>query len=410
MTTGNNIFISYSHKDRKLFEEFNTMLAPAVMGGRLDVWHDQQLPPGARWKEEIEKALASARIAVLLVSQNFLASRFIMQQELPPLLDAARRNGVVIFWIYLSSCLYEQTEIASYQAAHDISRPLDILTKPQRQGVLSEVCFRLVRLVQAPTPGVKSEEPPSPAAAGGQDRRLECFLLLTEALQEAERAAMGGGPSTTLHRRAKLARQWLEQGAKLLPDCRGQFPEGLAQALGRAAERTIPNLIGWSRSLLPEPGSTEHKTSDSDAFRDSKHEAYWLRNEIEKHIEADPQLAALRGSDRKWSILGFSDEEDLEDFLYPPISRVVQNTDPMQRDLLERLLDLPEFTPGLLHQQGYRKDIVMDSLNALLREKWAEWTDLTQLDDEAKGRMTGVGKRLLKQMLERRPAHSESLK
>jgi hypothetical protein len=45
----------------------------------------------------------------------------------------------------------------------------------------------------------------------------------------------------------------------------------------------------------------------------------------------------------------------------------------------------------------------MDTLNALLREKWAEWTDLSQLDDDAKGS-------LLKQILERRPAHSESLK
>jgi hypothetical protein len=73
----------------------------------------------------------------------------------------------------------------------------------------------------------------------------------------------------------------------------------------------------------------------------------------------------------------------------------------MQRDLFERLVERNEFTPRQLHMEGYRKDIVMDSLNALLTEKWAEWTDLTSLGVDAKGRITEVGKRLLKQLLNR---------
>lgn len=145
MPTRNKIFVSYSHKDGRLFEEFKTMLAPAIQRGLVDLWDDQKIPPGATWKEEIQNALASASIAVLLVSQNFLASHFIAEKELPPLLKAAREDGVTIFWIYLSSCLFEQTEIASYQAAHDISRPLDRLPKSQRQAVLSETCAKLIQ-------------------------------------------------------------------------------------------------------------------------------------------------------------------------------------------------------------------------------------------------------------------------
>jgi hypothetical protein len=47
--SGNTIFISYSQKDRRLFEEFTTMLAPVVMGGQLDIWHDQRLAAGGNW-------------------------------------------------------------------------------------------------------------------------------------------------------------------------------------------------------------------------------------------------------------------------------------------------------------------------------------------------------------------------
>jgi hypothetical protein len=161
MLTRNKIFVSYSHKDKRLFEEFETMLAPAIQSGRVDLWDDQKIPPGAKWKEEIQKALTSASVAVLLVSQNFLASHFIAENELPPLLKAAREEGVTIFWIYLSSCLFEQTEIASYQAAHDTSRPLDRLPKSQRQAVLSETCAKLIRIAPRAAPPVEpgSTEP-----------------------------------------------------------------------------------------------------------------------------------------------------------------------------------------------------------------------------------------------------------
>jgi hypothetical protein len=48
----------------------------------VDLWADNRLPSGAEWEREIEAALTSAKVAVLLISPAFLASEFIWESEM----------------------------------------------------------------------------------------------------------------------------------------------------------------------------------------------------------------------------------------------------------------------------------------------------------------------------------------
>ena len=85
------------------------------------------------------RALARAKVAVLLVSQNFLASDFIAGQEIPAILEAAKANGLTIVWVPLTASLFEETEIASYQAAYDPATPLEGLSPAKLSEALVEI-------------------------------------------------------------------------------------------------------------------------------------------------------------------------------------------------------------------------------------------------------------------------------
>ena len=123
-----------------------TIFAPLITKGLVDFWDDTKIKPGTRWKAEIENALASAKAAILLVTADFLASDFIKEKELPPLLNKARDNGVTIYWIKIKECLVELTEIPDYQAAHDVNKPLAGLSTAAREAVLSDIARNFVNL------------------------------------------------------------------------------------------------------------------------------------------------------------------------------------------------------------------------------------------------------------------------
>jgi hypothetical protein len=49
----------------------------------------------------------------------------------------------VILWVYISHCLYDETDIEHYQAANEISKPLDSLTPSEQNRVLVDVCRKI---------------------------------------------------------------------------------------------------------------------------------------------------------------------------------------------------------------------------------------------------------------------------
>jgi len=145
MRIRDKIFISYSHEDERLLAEFKATLAP-LLKDKGDVWDDTTISPGQKWEDEIQKALESARVGVLFVSESFLRSVFVKQVELPALLDAAETDGATIFWVCLSDLSGVPPAIACYQAANDPRFPLAKMANAQRMTAWTEISNKLLRI------------------------------------------------------------------------------------------------------------------------------------------------------------------------------------------------------------------------------------------------------------------------
>ena len=95
----------------------------------LETWSDKEIMASDIWKEEIDKALNKATIAILLVSTDFVASDFIANEELQPLLDKAQADGTKIMPLIVRPCaFFEECGLSKYQAVNDPKRPLSGLS------------------------------------------------------------------------------------------------------------------------------------------------------------------------------------------------------------------------------------------------------------------------------------------
>ncbi len=145
-----HVFISYSHDDREWFERFRTHLGPYVRSGSVDLWDDTLIQGGDKWAEKINEALLRTKVALLLVTPEYLDSEFVNSTELPHFLTAAERKELTILWVPVKIASVEATKLASYQAARrgGMENALYALKdEPARDQAIKEICQVVLKAV-----------------------------------------------------------------------------------------------------------------------------------------------------------------------------------------------------------------------------------------------------------------------
>ncbi len=159
------VFICYAHADNEdndpkkcWLNRFRKFLEPLVRQEDITVFSDKDVTIGEHWHEKIQHELNNSSSAVLLVSQNFLASDYIANSEMPVLLKNAADKDLRIFPIIISPCSYERItfrytdpkdgpkefKLSSLQSANPPSMTLmDMNNEADQDRVLLEVAEQL---------------------------------------------------------------------------------------------------------------------------------------------------------------------------------------------------------------------------------------------------------------------------
>jgi FOG: WD40 repeat len=154
------LFISYSHKDERFKTELLTMLAGLQQQNVIDVWQDRRIEEGDEWYQAIQNAMNECEMAILLISPEFIASRFIQDEELPQLLQRRRENGLRVVPIIVRPCKWtSEPSLKNLQALPTDGKAVIRFTKANgaREQVWTDIATAIEKRAKAKTRSTQTE-------------------------------------------------------------------------------------------------------------------------------------------------------------------------------------------------------------------------------------------------------------
>lgn len=147
VTSPLKIFISYSHKDEAFKNELVTMLTSLERRGVVDAWQDRRIEAGDEWNTSIRDAMNDCDLALLLVSADYLASRFIQEEEQPKLLQRRGEMRLRVIPIIVRPCAWRSEPVLKdLQALPENGKP--VITFSKDTGARDQVWADIANVIE----------------------------------------------------------------------------------------------------------------------------------------------------------------------------------------------------------------------------------------------------------------------
>jgi hypothetical protein len=231
--SGPAVFISYSHKDEVWKDQLLGQLRVLELEGDLSVWNDRKIAAGDEWRAQIETAMENARAAVLLISADFLISKFIRGTEVPRLLQLREKEGLRIIPLIVRPCAWRRVPwLAEIQGRPKDGKALSKSRKAKVEEDLAALAEEIADLLQAArghqgleTPGYQEKIVPEGTTPPRRPLQGSVFRQVSQGFQSLADSAGPGllldlgrlpipGP-TFVGRESELARPLYDRGSRL---------------------------------------------------------------------------------------------------------------------------------------------------------------------------------------------------
>ncbi len=118
-----SVFVSYAHADEKLRKELGKHLSILERQGLVSTWHDRMITAGTEWAGTIDTRLEEAAVILLLVSSDFVDSRYCYDIEMKRALERHERREALVIPVILRPVVLKGTPFAKIQALPKDARP-----------------------------------------------------------------------------------------------------------------------------------------------------------------------------------------------------------------------------------------------------------------------------------------------
>ncbi len=143
-----SIFICYAHEDSNWLQKMKPFLKK-LANYNIIIWSDELIRPGKDWKKAIKSELKKCSAAVLIISQDFLVSDFILNEELPEIIDSEIEDSKGIFGLVVKNCTIEMDEaINKYQMLNPIDQPLEDMEENKQNRYFVRLFKEILSFIQ----------------------------------------------------------------------------------------------------------------------------------------------------------------------------------------------------------------------------------------------------------------------
>jgi hypothetical protein len=118
------LFYSYSHRDEELRRRLETHLKPLQREGVISNWHDHMIDAGTEWKGQIDAHLNSAKVILLLISADFVASEYCYDIEMTRALERQAAGEARVIPIILRPVDWQGSPFARLQVLPTGGKPI----------------------------------------------------------------------------------------------------------------------------------------------------------------------------------------------------------------------------------------------------------------------------------------------